>query len=288
MATEEKKDIDRLKAQIERMEKLSSLGTLSAGIAHEIQNPLNFVINFSKLSVKLVKELIALIDEEKRRMAPAERARHADFEEEAEEIMTDLEGNLQKIESHGCRALDIIRGILLYTRGQDCEKLVETDPAPLVKEYVHLAYHSLRASHKGFNISIREDYAPDLPKVRMVPQDYSRAVLNVMSNACYAVYARSRVAPPDYRPTITIRLLAADGELRLAIEDNGTGMSEEVRRQMFTAFFTTKPAGEGTGLGLSITRNIIEDKHRGRVEVESEEGRFTRVTLVIPLQAPVP
>ena len=163
--------------------------------------------------------------------------------EEFSEIVNDLHGNLKKIEEHGNRATSIIRGILLYSRGKD-DEYIPTDIKNLVKEYVWLAYHSMRANYKGFNIAIREHYEEGLPMLKVIPQGDS---------------------------------------LRLSIEDNGIGMPENIREQIFSAFFTTKPVGEGTGLGLSITRSIIEEKHDGKIEVESKEGEFTRFIFLIPL-----
>lgn len=282
MEEERKNEIEQLRMQVKRLEKLSSLGMLSAGIAHEIQNPLNFVINFSKLSAKLVDDLEEILGEEREQLPVDLRERFAASREEMDEVLTDLRGNLRKIEEHGERATSVIRGILLYSRGKE-DEFIPTDVARLVKEYVWLAYHSMRANYKGFNIAIRERYEEGIPPQRVIPQDLSRAVLNVMNNACYAVYSKARVAPPGYEPVIEVEVAAAGGNLRISIEDNGVGISPEVRAKLFTAFFTTKPAGEGTGLGLSITRSIIEEKHKGKIEVESEEGRFTRFTFLIPL-----
>lgn len=282
MENEENLRIEQLKAQIERLEKLSSLGMLSAGIAHEIQNPLNFVINFSKLSDKLLEDLSDILEEEKEVLSPETLDKLSSFQDEMEGILSDLHDNLHKIEAHGNRAMAIIRGILLYSRGKD-DEFVECDPVEIVREYIRLAYHSMRASYKGFNISIHEEIGDNIPKVRMIPQDYSRAVLNLMNNACYAVYSKSKIAAVGYCPEITVKMWVDANDLCLSIEDNGVGLSETVRQNMFTAFFTTKPLGEGTGLGLSITRSIIEDKHKGRIEVASEEGLFTRFTIRIPI-----
>lgn len=283
MENEEGKRIEQLKSQIERLEKLSALGMLSAGIAHEIQNPLNFVINFSRLSDKLLNDLSEILEEEKEALSPEVLGKLSSYQNDLEEILTDLHDNLRKIEAHGNRAMGIIRGILLYSRGKD-DEMVETDPVEIVREYVRLAYHSMRATYKGFNITIHEEIAEGIPRVRMIPQDYSRAVLNLMNNACYAVYSKSKTAPIDYRPEIKIHLWTDSGNLCLSIEDNGVGLSESVRQNMFTAFFSTKPMGEGTGLGLSITRSIIEEKHQGKIEVESTEGVFTRFTVTIPIK----
>lgn len=279
---EPNKEIERLRMQVSSLEKLSSLGMLSAGIAHEIQNPLNFVINFSKLSAKLVEDLQDIVAEEQELLTPEAKQRVAELNEELDEIVCDLHANLQKIEEHGNRAISIIKGILLYSRGKE-DEFIPTDLAKLVKEYVWLSYHSMRASYKGFNLTIHEEYATDLPLQRVVPQDFSRAVLNLMNNACYAVYNKSKCVAVGFEPVISVSLRQEGEQICLQIEDNGTGMPAAVREQIFTPFFTTKPAGEGTGLGLSITRSIIEEKHKGTIQVDSEEGKFTRFTIRIPL-----
>ena len=279
---EPNKEIERLRTQVSSLEKLSSLGMLSAGIAHEIQNPLNFVINFSKLSAKLVDDLREVVAEEQELLSPEAKQRVAELNEELDEIVGDLHANLQKIEEHGNRAISIIRGILLYSRGKEAE-FIPTDLAKLVKEYVWLSYHSMRANYKGFNLTICEEYATDLPLQRVVPQDFSRAVLNLMNNACYAVYNKSKCVAVGFEPVISVSLRREEDQVCLQIEDNGTGMPAAIKEQIFTPFYTTKPAGEGTGLGLSITRSIIEEKHKGTIQVDSEEGKFTCFTIRIPL-----
>lgn len=279
---EPNKEIERLRMQVSSLEKLSSLGMLSAGIAHEIQNPLNFVINFSRLSAKLVDDLRDVVAEEQELLSPEAKQKMAELNEELDEIVGDLHANLQKIEEHGNRAISIIRGILLYSRGKE-DEFIPTDLAKLVKEYVWLSYHSMRANYKGFNLTIREEYATGLPLQRVVPQDFSRAVLNLMNNACYAVYNKSKRAAVGFEPVISVTLRQEGDQICLQIEDNGTGMPAAVKEQIFTPFYTTKPAGEGTGLGLSITRSIIEEKHKGTIQVDSEEGQFTRFTIRIPL-----
>lgn len=172
------KEIENLRKQISQQEKMASLGLLSAGIAHEIQNPLNFVINFSKVSQKLLKDMQEVLDE-------LGDVLPDDSVEEIKEIMSDLEGNMSKIEENGNRASSIVRGILLYSRGKD-DEYIPTDLQQLTKEYVWLSYHAVRANNKSFNVSIQEDYANGLPLVKIIPQDFSRAVLNLMNNACYA------------------------------------------------------------------------------------------------------
>lgn len=269
-------ELARLREQIAKQEKMASLGMLTAGIAHEIQNPLNFVINFSKMSGKLLEDLEDILSEGSISLSE-------DDLEELTEIMEDLKENVRRIAENGDRASSIIRNILLYSRGKEDEYL-PTDLCRLTKEYVSLSYHAMRANHKNFNVTFEEDYDKTLPQVSVIPQDFSRAVLNIMNNACYAVFAKSRGATGcGYNPTIRISLHKDGDSARLVIEDNGTGISPDIRKHLFTPFFTTKPVGEGTGLGLSITKSIIEQKHHGTIKVESEPGQYSRFTISIPL-----
>lgn len=270
------KQVETLQQQLKQQEKLASLGMLSAGIAHEIQNPLNFVINFSKMSDKLLKDLTEIVEDNEDKLS-------ADDREEVEDIVTDLKENMAKIVEHGERAISIIQGILLVSRGKENEFL-PTDVCKLVKEYVWLSYHAMRANCKNFNISIHEDYAEGLPLMMVIPQDLSRAILNVTNNACYAVWKKAQSADADYTPELTVCVKTADGNVVISIADNGEGMTEEVKERLFDNFFTTKPIGQGTGLGMAITRDIIENKHQGRLSFESEEGKGTTFTFTIPVK----
>ncbi|MBC8616188.1 MULTISPECIES: sensor histidine kinase [Parabacteroides] len=277
MSDNSKQEIERLKKQVSQQEKMASLGLLSAGIAHEIQNPLNFVINFSKLSCKLLQDMEEVLDELKDKLP-------ADADEELREIMEDLKGNMNKIEENGNRASSVIRGILLYSRGKD-DEYIPTNLCQLTKEYVWLSYHAVRANNKSFNVAIEEEYDDTLQLVKVIPQDFSRAVLNLMNNACYAVFNKSKGATETpYKPTIKVSLKKDGDKVRLTIEDNGSGITDEVKEKLYTPFFTTKPLGEGTGLGLSITKSIIEQKHNGTIELESQPNEFTRFTITIPIQ----
>lgn len=275
---ESEKKIESLQAQIVKLEKLASLGMLSAGIAHEIQNPLNFVLNFSRMSKDMIDDLTEALEEAGIRTT----SRPGEEKNEFQPIIQTLCSYLDKITEHGLRATDIIQGILLYSRGKEGEYR-KTDISRLLKEYVWLSYHAMRANLKNFNVTIRESYDTALPEIDLIPQDFSRAILNLMNNACYAVWKKQQTAAEGYSPVIRIEAALTGDRLQIVIEDNGTGMSEEVRQHIFTAFYTTKPIGEGTGLGLSITENIIRDKHKGDILVESEEGRFTRFILSIPI-----
>lgn len=268
-----------MKEQMIQLQKMASLGMLSAGIAHEIQNPLNFVINFSRLSVGLVNELQEAID----------RVRGLVDEDAAADIqdITDsLRLNISKIKEHGERAASVIQGILLISRGRENER-VHTDIKHLLHEYVWLSYHAKRANDKQFTVTIRENYQPNMPHCMVIPQDLSRAVINIMSNACYAVRQRAKneaaKGTTDFRPTISVEAAVQDGRLVISITDNGTGIPNAVQEKIFHQTVTTKPVGEGTGLGMQITHNIITQSHNGEIAITSAEGHGTTVTFSIPV-----
>jgi signal transduction histidine kinase len=274
--------IDDLQEKLKKQEKLASLGLLSAGIAHEIQNPLNFVINFSKMSEKLLSDLLELVGDNEDRLS-------ADDREELEDIVADLKENMSKIEEHGERAINIVRGILLVSRGKENEFL-PSDVNRIVKEYVWLSYHAMRANFKNFNISIQESYDETLPQTMVIPQDLSRVILNVMNNACYAVWNKAQqvASNPDmttvYTPTIRVSVEKQQDSLAISIADNGEGMSDEVKQRLYDNFFTTKPIGQGTGLGMGIVRDIVEEKHHGRLSFESVLGEGTTFVISIPIK----
>ncbi len=269
-------EIEQLKQQLQKQEKLASLGLLSAGIAHEIQNPLNFVINFSKMSSKLLDDLSEIVRDN------ADKLNEADSED-IDDIVMDLKENLKQISESGERAVSIIQGILLVSRGKENE-FVPSDVCHIVKEYVRLSYHAMRANHQGFNVTLHETYPEQLPMMMVIPQDLSRAVLNVMNNACYAVWLKTQSAGAGYVPEITIQVEAKGDDLVMSFADNGIGMTEEVKQRLFENFFTTKPIGEGTGLGMAITRDIIENKHGGKVTFDSKQGEGTTLTFIIPIK----
>jgi len=268
--------IASLEALVKKMEKLASLGTLTAGITHEIQNPLNFVINFSKMSEKLVEEIQDIIHDNEDAINPDDR-------DDLFAALSDLQENMQKISSHGDRAISIVRNILLYSRGKQ-DAYIPTDIPKIVKEYVWLSYHSMRANNKGFNVTINETYANGMPLIEVVPQDLCRAILNIMNNACYTVLKRQKAADENYKPTIDVVVSQQNGNLLITIADNGEGMTEEVQQKIYEEFFTTKPEGEGTGLGMALTRDIIEQKHDGKLSFTSTEGEGTTFTIEIPIK----
>lgn len=263
-----------LQEQLRQQEKMVALGMLSAGIAHEIQNPLNFVINFSKMSVKLIEDLCDIVDDVKENIDEDDAA-------DLEDIAADLTANLNKIKEHGERAISIIRNILLQSRGKDGEFL-PSNVCNIVHEYVWLSYHAMRANDKSFNISIHEEYDENIGNVMVVTQDICRAVLNLMNNACYTVKERAGKSDADYTPTITVSVKYEDGNIIIAIADNGMGMSDDIKNRIFREIITTKPVGQGTGLGLSITHYIVCEEHKGKLLVDSTEGEGTTFTIIIP------
>ena len=267
---------EQLKQQLKQQEKLASLGMLSAGIAHEIQNPLNFVINFSKMSDKLLRDLADIVEDNEDKLSEEDR-------EETEDIIADLRENMAKIIEHGERAIHIIQSILMVSRGKE-DEFLPTDICKMVKEYVWLSYHAMRANCKGFNISIHEQYQEGLPMMMVIPQDLSRAVLNVMNNACYAVWKKHKTEGEDYHPEVSVAVRSEGNNFLISISDNGEGMTEEVKQRLFENFFTTKPIGQGTGLGLGIARDIVEKKHGGTLSFESTQGEGTVFTFTIPIR----
>ena len=277
MSNEEKLQtrIEELQGQLQQSDKLASLGVLSAGIAHEIQNPLNFVINFSKLSDNLLNDLVEDLEDNIDKLPE-------DDADDINDIMDDLRENLAKIKEHGERATSIIQNILQYSRGKEGER-IPSDVNALVHEYVWLGYHAMRANYNGFNVSINEQYVEGVSNIMVVPQDISRAVLNVVNNAFYAVWERSKAEGEDYHPTVDISTTSNGEQFTITISDNGNGMSETVKAKLYENFFTTKPVGHGTGLGMAITRDIIVNKHEGTVDFESTENIGTTFKLTIPI-----
>ena len=272
----EQEQIDLLKQQLQQLEKRAALGVLSAGIAHEVQNPLNFVINFSKMSEKLLQDLADIVEDNEDRLPEEDR-------EDVADIIESLKTNLAKIAEHGERAVSVVQSILMMSRGKENEFL-PADVCKIVKEYVWMSYHALRANYKDFNIAIHEHYQEGLPPMMVIPQDLSRAVLNVMNNACYAVWKKKQTAGDDYQPEVTVSVKVENGNLVISFADNGEGMSEEVKQRLYENFFTTKPIGQGTGLGMGITRDIIENKHGGKMSFESVEGEGATFTFTLPIR----
>jgi signal transduction histidine kinase len=255
-------------------EKLASLGQLTAGIAHEIQNPLNFVNNFSSLSIDLTKELKEYIDEIKDII---DKDKFLDIED----VLGMIEGNVQKINDHGKRASSIVKGMLQHSRGRSGEfETVEINT--FVEEYVTLAYHGMRAKDSSFNTKITTILDPEAGKMSVVPQDISRVILNIMNNSCFAVAEKAKKVTTPYAPEITISTKRTGNKIEIRIRDNGTGIPQSALEKIFNPFFTTKPTGQGTGLGLSMSFDIITQLHKGRLEVNTEEGEFTEFVISLP------
>ncbi|MCK9203701.1 MAG: ATP-binding protein [Bacteroidales bacterium] len=268
------KNLKETQDQLVQSEKLASLGALTAGIAHEIQNPLNFVNNFSSLSGELAGELTDFINDIKDKI-PAGKY------EDAAEVIGMIKGNVQKINEHGKRAESIVKGMLQHSRGRSGE-FETVDINTLVAEYVNLAYHGMRAKDKSFNTSIKTQLDPVVGKASVVPQDLSRVILNIVNNSCYALDEKTKKLIPGFAPEVIISTTKVKDKIEIRIKDNGTGIPEHVLEKIFNPFFTTKPTGKGTGLGLSMSFDIITQIHKGKLEVKSKEGEFTEFIITIP------
>jgi two-component system, NtrC family, sensor kinase len=257
--------------QLVQREKMASLGELTAGIAHEIQNPLNFVNNFTEVSTELVQELAE------------ERTRPAETRDEGlqDELIGDLAQNLEKIEHHGKRAASIVRGMLEHSRSSTGER-TQTDLNALADEYLHLSYHGIRAKNKTFNAKLVTDFDTALLPVPVVAQDMGRVLLNLFNNAFYAIEQRTQTTGPGYVPTVTVTTKQVDGKAVITVADNGTGIPAAVLDKIFQPFFTTKPTGQGTGLGLSISYDIVTKGHGGTLQVRSAEGEGTTFLIELP------
>jgi signal transduction histidine kinase len=261
--------LQELKATQDRLvshEKLASLGALTAGIAHEIRNPLNFVTNFAQLAVELVREL---------------RQRLPELTGDTAELLRDLEQNVAKIEEHGRRADHIVRGMLLHARSQPGQRQL-TDLNQLVAEAANLAYHGMRGQNATFHVAVETDLDRALPPLEVSPQDLSRVVFNLMNNALYAAHQKRQKAGPNFQPRVRVQTRNGEDAVELRFWDNGDGISPQLREKIFAPFFTTKPAGAGTGLGLSISYDIIVQMHNGSLRVESEEGRYAEFIVTLP------
>ena len=269
------KSLDDLRAAQDRLvqtEKLASLGQLTAGIAHEIKNPLNFVNNFAALSAELAGELSDLL-------ATAPIADN--IQAEVDELSGLLKGNLQKIVQHGKRADSIVKNMLLHSREGSGEHQ-STDVNALVEESLNLAYHGARAEKPQFNVTLMRDLDPDAGTAELFPQEITRVLLNLISNGFYAVAKRGSKNSPGFEPALSASTHSRGDYVEIRIRDNGVGIPPAVREKMFNPFYTTKPPGEGTGLGLSMSHDIIVKQHGGTIDVESEPGEYTEFTIVLP------
>jgi len=268
-------DLKAAQASLVQAEKMASLGQLTAGIAHEIKNPLNFVNNFAGLSVELLDEL-------KETAAPAIEALDEGKRADVDETIDMLTSNLEKIAEHGRRADGIVKSMLEHSRGATGERR-GVDLNGLVEEALNLAYHGRRAQDQSFNITLERDYARDLAPIELVPQDITRVCLNLFGNGFYATTKRQKEADdPKFRPTLKVSTRDLGDVVEIRARDNGVGIPAEVKDKLFQPFFTTKPTGEGTGLGLSISYDIVTQQHGGTIEVDSRIGEFTEFTVRLP------
>ena len=254
-------------------QKLASLGQLTAGIAHEIKNPLNFVNNFSGLSAELIDELQDTLNG----ISLNDKARA-----EIKELTDTLKGNLDKVVQHGKRADAIVKNMLLHSR-EGSGEYRPVDINTIVEESLNLAYHGARAEKQGFNITLQRSLDPAAGEADVFPQDITRVLLNLISNGFYAATKRrAETNAGDYEPTLVAETRSLGDRVEITIRDNGTGVPPEVKEKMFNPFFTTKPAGEGTGLGLSISHDIIVKQHGGSIEVDTQPGEFTEIRIILP------
>jgi signal transduction histidine kinase len=254
--------------QLIQSEKMASLGELTAGIAHEIQNPLNFVNNFSEVSNELIDEM-------------KEELEKGDISE-AKAIAEDVKQNLDKIVHHGKRADAIVKGMLQHSRKSTGQKEL-TDINALADEYLRLSYHGLRAKDKTFNASMKTDFDETIGKVNVISQDMGRVLLNLYNNAFYAVAEKKKDSMNGYEPTLFVSTKKLDGKVEICVKDNGNGIPQKTLNKIFQPFFTTKPTGEGTGLGLSLSYDIVK-VHEGTLKVETKEGEYTEFYIELPAQ----
>lgn len=267
------KSLEELKAaqqQLIQSEKMASLGELTAGIAHEIQNPLNFVNNFSEVSKELLDEMKTELDLENTA--------------DAKEIAGDVIQNLEKILHHGKRADGIVKGMLQHSRTSSGQKEM-TDINALCDEYLRLAYHGLRAKDKSFNAKFETQFDETAGKLNVIPQDIGRVVLNLINNAFYAVSEKKRTADAGYEPTVSVSTKKEGGRIVISVKDNGSGIPDNIVEKIFQPFFTTKPTGQGTGLGLSLSYDIITKGHGGELKVETKESVGSVFIIVLPYSA---
>ena len=257
--------------QIIAQEKLAYLGTLTAGVAHEIRNPLNFVNNLAGMTGDLAQDLA----EELETPTPSLEA--------VRQILSDIVETAAEIKTYGARADSIIQNMLAHAHHKGSLTQELRDLNQLLDEAVKLAYHSARSRYKGFNTAILTDFDASVGKISLYPVDISRALINILDNACYALYKKRSRRGADYSPKLEVRTTRLDGQVEIVIRDNGCGMPAHLIEKIFNPFFTTKPAGQGTGLGLALTNEIIVGKHQGFIHVDSKDGEFTEFQIQLPI-----
>ena len=261
-------ELKTTQTQLIQSEKMASLGELTAGIAHEIQNPLNFVNNFSEVSGELLEEMNEEIEK-------------GDFEE-VKNIAEDIKKNLEKINFHGKRADSIVKGMLQHSRIGNNEK-EPTNINKLADEYLRLAYHGLRAKDKSFNADLVTDFDASLPKINVLTQEIGRVLLNLFTNAFYATHQKQKKVGENYKPMVSVKTALKDKGIEITVKDNGIGIPEAIKDKILQPFFTTKPTGEGTGLGLSLSYDIVVKAHAGTITIDSRENDYTVFTVLLPI-----
>jgi len=266
--TQTLEELKTTQVQLIQSEKMASLGELTAGIAHEIQNPLNFVNNFSEVSNELIDEMCEQLEKGNA--------------EEAKAIANEVKMSLEKINLHGKRADGIVKSMLQHSRTSTGKK-EPTDINVLADEYLRLAYHGLRAKDKSFNAAIKTDYDESIGLVKIISQDIGRVILNLITNAFYAVMEKKKLHPTGYEPTVTVSTKKIDNKIIVEVKDNGTGIPQKAIDKIFQPFFTTKPTGQGTGLGLSLSYDIVTKGHGGELKVETKEGESTAFSVILPV-----
>ncbi len=272
------RELKAAQANLIHAEKMASLGQLTAGIAHEIKNPLNFVNNFAGLSVELLDEL-------KEAAAPALAALGEERRAEAEDLVATLTGNLEKIAEHGRRADGIVKSMLDHSRGGSGERQ-SVDLNALVDEALNLAYHGARAQDQSFNVMLERDFGHGIAPIELIPQDVTRVLLNLFGNGFYATSKRRNEAKDgEFEPRLKVTTCDHGSAVEIRVRDNGAGIAPEIKDRLFQPFFTTKPTGEGTGLGLSISYDIVTQQHGGTIAVASKLGEFTEFTIRLPRRA---
>lgn len=261
-------DLRLTQTQLIQSEKMASLGELTAGIAHEIQNPLNFINNFAEVNQEMIEEMA---DELKNNRPDAALA-----------LAANIKQNEQKINHHGKRADAIVKGMLQHSRASSKEKEL-VDINKLADEYLRLAYHGLRAKDKSFNADLETNFAAKVPQINIVPQDIGRVLLNLFTNAFYATQQKKNAGAAGYKPMVEVSTLAKDGFICVKVKDNGMGIPETIKDKIMQPFFTTKPTGEGTGLGLSLSYDIVVKGHGGSINFETKESEFTEFIVSLPI-----
>lgn len=263
-------DLKATQTQLIQAEKMASLGELTAGIAHEIQNPLNFVNNFSEVSNELIDEMTEQLEKGNN--------------EDAKAIASEVKMSLEKINFHGKRADGIVKSMLQHSRTSNNKK-EPTDVNALADEYLRLAYHGMRAKDKSFNAAMKTDFDENVGLVKIISQDIGRVILNLITNAFYAVMEKKKLrsAEDGYEPTLTLSTKKTGNKVEVKVKDNGTGIPQKALDKIFQPFFTTKPTGQGTGLGLSLSYDIITKGHGGELKVETKEGEYTEFSIILPV-----